>query len=225
MKLPSRRMSPRPTLSAPEVYDLADAIGPRWRAFVLVSAFAGLRYAEGAALRRCSVSFPKGTLDIDHSITKSGEVTSLMKSEASRSTLLVSERALDALRSHIEQFDPDYDALLFRSPQGSPLRYDNFRRRQFNPAAEAIGRPEITTHALRHSDEAMLEESDLGPGVLQVAMRHGSATTTLKHYSHPPSDAHARAVRAIDSAVESYPAPLLPRSDDVSDIRVRAADG
>ncbi|MFD0529583.1 tyrosine-type recombinase/integrase [Kitasatospora arboriphila] len=42
----------RPVLTVPEVFAVADAIGPRWRALVLVTAFATLRFGELAALRR-----------------------------------------------------------------------------------------------------------------------------------------------------------------------------
>ena len=42
----------RPVLSVPEVYRLADAIGPRYRALILLATFGNLRWDELAGLRR-----------------------------------------------------------------------------------------------------------------------------------------------------------------------------
>jgi len=40
----------RPVLTVPQVYAIADAIGPRYRALLLLATFASLRWAELAAL-------------------------------------------------------------------------------------------------------------------------------------------------------------------------------
>lgn len=42
----------RPTATVQEVYDLADAIQPRYRALVLLAGFLGLRWGGLVALRR-----------------------------------------------------------------------------------------------------------------------------------------------------------------------------
>jgi integrase len=42
----------RPVLSVPEVYRLADAIAPRYRALVLLATFGNMRWGELAGLRR-----------------------------------------------------------------------------------------------------------------------------------------------------------------------------
>jgi integrase len=42
----------RPVLSVPEIYRLADAIEPRYRALVLLATFGNLRWGELAGLRR-----------------------------------------------------------------------------------------------------------------------------------------------------------------------------
>ncbi|WP_374204164.1 hypothetical protein [Streptomyces sp. HPF1205] len=45
----------RPVLTVPEVYTVADAIGPRYRLLVLLAAFTTLRFGEPASLRRKDV--------------------------------------------------------------------------------------------------------------------------------------------------------------------------
>jgi Phage integrase, N-terminal SAM-like domain len=56
LKGASAEKSPeRPVLTVAEVYALADAVGPRYRALVLLACFCGLRWGELAALRRCDI--------------------------------------------------------------------------------------------------------------------------------------------------------------------------
>lgn len=45
-----RNATERPAVSVAEVYAIADAVGSRWRALVLLAAFSGLRFGELAAL-------------------------------------------------------------------------------------------------------------------------------------------------------------------------------
>jgi integrase len=51
-------------LTPAEVARLADAIGPRYRALVLLGAYGGLRIGELAGLRRSRVDLLRGTADI-----------------------------------------------------------------------------------------------------------------------------------------------------------------
>jgi integrase len=45
----------RPTLTIPQVFALAEAIGQRYRALVLLAMFSSLRWGELAGLRRCDI--------------------------------------------------------------------------------------------------------------------------------------------------------------------------
>lgn len=60
----------RPAVSVPEVYALADAVGPRWRALVLLAAFCGLRFGELAALRRDSLDLLHNTIAVVASVAE-----------------------------------------------------------------------------------------------------------------------------------------------------------
>src|SRR6516162_9269198 len=59
-----RRFPERPVLSVAEVFALADAIGPRYRAFLLLATFASLRWAELAALRPPDIDLDARTVRV-----------------------------------------------------------------------------------------------------------------------------------------------------------------
>ena len=52
----------RPVLTVAQVYALADAVGTRYRALVLLACFCGLRWGEMAALRRSDIDINAGTV-------------------------------------------------------------------------------------------------------------------------------------------------------------------
>jgi integrase len=54
----------RPVLTTAQVYAIAEAIGPRYRALVLLAAFGSLRWGELAALRRCDVDLNARTIQV-----------------------------------------------------------------------------------------------------------------------------------------------------------------
>ena len=58
-----------------------------------------------------------------------------------------------ALQEHMLQFPPSLtrDGTIFSTPSGTPLHYDNFRNRVWNPALESLGLGHRGTHALRHT--------------------------------------------------------------------------
>ena len=51
-------------LTVAEVYALAEAVGPRYRALVLLACFCGLRRGELAALRRCDIDTDASTVRV-----------------------------------------------------------------------------------------------------------------------------------------------------------------
>jgi integrase len=66
IKGPGQEKSPeRPVLTVPQVYALADAVGGRYRALVLLGVFGSLRRDELAALRRSDIDFQARTVRKD----------------------------------------------------------------------------------------------------------------------------------------------------------------
>jgi integrase len=57
-----QRSPERPVLAGPEVYSLADTVGDRCRALVLLAVFGSLRWCELAALRRPDIEVQSRTV-------------------------------------------------------------------------------------------------------------------------------------------------------------------
>ncbi len=57
-------------LTVAQVYALADAIDARYRALVLLAAFASLRWGELAALRRSDIDMDARTIRVDRQLTE-----------------------------------------------------------------------------------------------------------------------------------------------------------
>ncbi len=64
------RSPERPVLTVPEVYALADAVGARYRALVLLGVFGSLRWGELAALRRSDIEIQARTVRISRRLSE-----------------------------------------------------------------------------------------------------------------------------------------------------------
>lgn len=144
----------RPTLTPEELFRLADAIGPRFRALVLVAGTLGLRWSEAVGLRVADVNFLGRTITVSQTLAEVGgrlEVAPA-KSRSSLRTLSVPGFLLAELADHIatQRNRPEVQELVFTGRHGAPLRR-NFAARMFRPAVAAAGLdPALTFHGLRH---------------------------------------------------------------------------
>jgi integrase len=80
----------RPVISVPEVYRLADAIEPRYRALVLLATFGNMRWGELAGLRRRYLDLDGRCVRIVETVHEFGQlVKSMPKSEASKRKVIL----------------------------------------------------------------------------------------------------------------------------------------
>jgi len=72
----------------------------------------------------------------------------------------------------------------FPSPDGGPLRPNNFRKRVFHPAVRNAGLAALRVHDLRHTCAALLVAQ--GAHALEIADRlgHASPVVTMRVYAH-----------------------------------------
>jgi integrase len=149
------RSPERSVLTLHQVATLADAIGPRYRALILVAVFGSLRWGELAALRRCDIDLRARTIRIERSLTElpgGGYLYGPPKSEAGKRRIAFPAHIATDLKRHLADFvAPGSDALVFTSPTGAPLRHGNFRRRTWLPALAKTGVTELHFHDLRHT--------------------------------------------------------------------------
>lgn len=188
-----------------EQYEVLRAALPDpWRLFADVSAFAGLRWGEVAALRR---------RDVDTGDTPVIRVTRAVspyraggfgppKADSAR-TVVIDHGLAEALAVHAATLGPE-DPLFPDPAHGGPLCYATFHKRAWKPAMKvarqalgcAPGDPRLKFHALRHSHGSWLLAA--GVPILDVSRRlgHRSIRTTADVYGHvlPDGDDRTRTI-------------------------------
>jgi integrase len=182
----------------------------RGRAMFLLAALGlstGMRRGEMLALRWRDVSLDGAELTVQQSLeqTKEGLRFKPPETKHARRTISLPAFAVAALRAHkIAQAQErlslglgrdDDDALVFRRPDGTPMRPDMVSS-EWRKMVVSAKLPKVSLHALRHTHASQLIAS--GMDVLTISRRlgHGAPSITLDVYSHlfKPSDGGAAAV-------------------------------
>lgn len=136
-----------------EVFALAAAVPPRFRALVLLATFGNMRWGELAALRRNNLGLEARTVKIDASVSemKSGElVTGRPKTDAGVRVVALPEIIIGDLTWRLQRFSEGEPDGLVVGEQGAQLRRSNFTKVR----AKAIKKaelPAIHIHDLRHT--------------------------------------------------------------------------
>ena len=185
----------RPTLSAAEVGVLAGNVPDRYRALVLVLAWAGLRIGEAAALRRCDVDLTPGAEAVrvsERAYFVSGRVDyDTPKSHAGKRRVPLPPHVAQALSEHLETYTgPDEDALVFTTRTGGScitVAGPVITRR-----LDDMGRTDVRVHDLRHTGNTLAAIAGASQAELMRRMGHSSADAAAG-YLHTVED-HGRAV-------------------------------
>jgi len=192
----------RPALSVAQVYALADAVGLRYRALILLAAFSSLRWGELAALRPEDIDLDACTVRVTRQLNKPGAnpVFGPLKSRAGRRVVTFADIIVSDLRRHLRAVPPG--ALVFTSPEGAALSNTNFRRRVWVPALAVVGLEGTHIHDLRHTGNQFTADAGANTRELMVRMGHDSERAALI-YLHSSdkrqralADAVAKAARA-----------------------------
>ena len=149
--------------TAPEVYDSRPAAeralwdmadggradfsnDGRFRAMVLLTTFASLRWGEVTALTRSDLDLKAGTVRVRAAFTQrrsngSAVVLGPPKSRAGRRIVGIPKSIIPALEQHLAKFvGPEPGALVFCGPSGAPIRRSNFGKMSGWPyAVRSIG--------------------------------------------------------------------------------------
>lgn len=174
-------------LTVDEVDRLADAIAPRYRSWLLVAAWGGLRWSETVGLRRLDVHGARITVGSQLVRLRTGAfVRQEPKTAAGRRTITVPSFVAEALEDTLrETTGPALDALVWTTRTGRPLVGSSFSSNVFAGAlrrAGIVGR--VRVHDLRHTAVALAVAAGAHPKAIQVRMGHGSISVTLDRYGH-----------------------------------------
>jgi integrase len=182
-----------------EVEAVAEAIDPRYRALVLLAAYAGLRLGECAGLQRRDLRLPERRVDVRRQVTEVRGVLEVgpLKTMSSRRTVPVPQFLADELASHLATYSAaGSEAWVFTAPGGGPLRRAAFRNRYFDPAIKAAGVQPFTFHALRDHAATAAIGAGADVKVVQRMLGHVDAAITLNRYAaYMPDAAEAVAQR------------------------------
>jgi integrase len=186
----------RPVLTVRQVFDLAEAVGVRYRTLILLAVFAGLRWGELAALRRCDVDPEGGTVRVFRQLAEQrggGFTVGPPKSDAGKRVVVIPDVIMPAVRQHMSRVtQPGEETLVFATPTGAPLRHSNFRQRVWLPALRQAGLPLIHFHDLRHTGNVLA--ANAGAGLRELMDRLGHSTTRAALIYLHGSDEQQRAV-------------------------------
>jgi integrase len=177
----TERSPERPVLTVQQVYALADAIDPRYRALVLLATFASLRWAELAALAPADIDLKACTVRVTRQINYpkgGGHAFGPPKSRAGKRTVSFPDLIVPDLKKHLGDLGKSAP-LVFTSPDAAPLRHSNFYRRAWMPALEATGLTGTHLHDLRHTGNQFTADAGANLRELMERMGHDSTRAAL----------------------------------------------
>jgi integrase len=188
-----------------QVAGLADAIGPRYRALVLVAAYGGVRWGELVGLRVKRVDLLHSRVTVAEQVAEvNGQlIPGPPKTEAGRRTVTLPAVAAVALAEHLAEFaEPGPEGLVFPAPEGGYLRRSNFRRRWWLRATRAAGVEGLRFHDLRHSAATLALAAGANTRELMERMGHTSPAVALR-YQHVMAGRDQAIAAALDELVQA----------------------
>lgn len=185
----------------------------RFEALYVLSLTVGLRMGEALGLRWSDIDLDAKTLRVSRQLQRMREGGGLVFSEpknASRRTVDLPQRAVEALRSHRKRLLEEQlraggqwgnSGLVFASGKGTPLDAQNIVNRHFKPLLKRAGLSNIRWHDLRHTYATLLLAKGVHPTYVQKSLGHASVQLTLDRYSHWMPSMGRNTAEGIDEAL------------------------
>jgi integrase len=204
----SRYTSPRRKPgTADEILAAMVLMPAKYRAWVLLACFAGMRRGELAGLRRRQIDVANQLIHIGPTrVAVGGRFVDQVdgKSDAADRPVVVPAVVMDAVAAHLDEHVEDgpnarvFTGVRNRSgPVCVRTLYKHWHR-----ARATIGRPELTMHDLRHSGSTIL--STIGGASLAERMRWGGWATpgTAMVYDHATDPRAVEIAGRVNAALE-----------------------
>ncbi|TLP66560.1 site-specific integrase [Microbispora fusca] len=198
----------RPILTVAQVFELADRMADRrFRALILLTTFASLRWGEVIALRRSDIDIEARTVRVREQLIEldGGDmVLAPPKSRAGKRTVSIPSAIVPMLVDHLDQFTGTVeDAFVFLGKRGAFLRGGNFRREaKWAEALKEMGVKGLHFHDLRHTGNTLAAQSGASLADLKARMGHDSDRAALI-YQHATRDADRKIADALSARVEA----------------------
>jgi integrase len=202
-----------PTVS--QVEALAAKVDPRFKALVLLAAYAGLRRGELFGLTRRHVDLKRQIVTVAiqrQQSAKGEELIGPPKTDAGRRPVTIPLAALPALKEHLERWvEPGPDARVFTGVKGGSLR-PHVWQKQWADARAAFGLDDLHFHDLRHVAGTLAAATGAGTKELMHRLGHVSSQAALR-YQHATPDRDRAIADGMDRLIEAarkkeQPAPV-----------------
>jgi integrase len=210
------RAPERPVASVAEVQAAIAAAPERWRTALELAAWCQLRRGELLGLRRADVDLEQATVSVERAWvqTADGElVLGEPKTRAGRRSVAVPANVLPALDAHLERFvGRDPGAWLFPGEGGEPVSPRTMSR-VWQEARQAIERPDLRLHDLRHSGLTWAAATGATTAELMRRGGHASPQAALR-YQHATEDRDRALAEALAGlAPGAGVVPIAPARD------------
>jgi integrase len=200
VKAPKQERKEKNVLTPDELRRLLETVrGGRFEGVFYLCSLVGLRIGETLALRYEDVDLERGTIRVERTLHE-GEC-SAPKTQSSRRTLTLPQKALEALVRHCGGRN-NPRGYLFATTSGKPVDVSNFYRWSWRPALRKAGLPEtLTPHQLRHGTASLLLNQNVPVPVVSRYLGHANPGITMKVYAHMIDGTSGMAADGIDQAL------------------------
>jgi integrase len=189
---------------------LAATIDHPMHAMYMLAITTGMRAGELLGLKWGDIDLDAGTLTVRRALQPhkgAGLVFVTPKSARSRRTIVLSQRAIDALRAHRDRQTflrkqlgdewQDQD-LVFPTLKGGP-HDPGWQREVFYAALDMAGMPRIRFHDMRHTAATLLLGKGVHPKIVSEMLGHSTIGLTLDTYSHLLPAMHQQAAATMNA--------------------------
>jgi integrase len=197
------RSAERPIVGPDLVLQLADAVGKRWRAMILLAGFGGLHLGELLALRRRQLDLASATITVAEQVVtlKGGRrLVTEPKTEAARRTVVLPQLVVDALSDHVGGLEDDPEALLFPADDDGPLPATTFYK-HWRGARHQVGRDDLHLHDLRHVAGTLAAWTGTTERELMSRLGHANPAAA-RRYQHVARDRDRAIATGLDAILQ-----------------------
>lgn len=180
-------------LTVAELGALVDAMPPKYRVMTLIAAWCGLRFGELTELRRSDIDLTNGVIRVRRGVvrTDTGYVVGDPKSRAGIRDVAIPPHLLPAVKEHLHGMVNGRGGLLFPAADGVSHLAPSTLYKSFYRARQAIGKPALRWHDLRHVGAVLAAATGATLAELMARLGHSTAGAALR-YQHAAAGADAR---------------------------------
>ena len=179
----------------------------RYRALILLAAFASLRWGEVTALRRCDLDLLAGTVRVQLALVERSNgqmIAGPPKSRAGLRTVSIPAAILPDLEAHLAMYvKPGPDALVFTGIRGGPHRRSGFNKLTgWAHIVAWLGVPGLHFHDLRHTGNTLAADMGVSLRNLMARMGHDNERAALI-YQHKSATADRKIADGLDALLRA----------------------